>query len=47
MDDETELFEKLLGADIETTHKAAKDDLICKFVMKERKEDTSETTVTL
>jgi predicted ArsR family transcriptional regulator len=35
---ETELFEKLLGADIETTHRAAKGDLICKFVIKERKE---------
>ena len=44
----TELFEKLLGANIETTHRAAKGDLICKFVIKERKEkkDTSETTVT-
>ena len=35
---ETELFENLLGADIETTHRAAKGDLICKFVIKERKE---------
>ena len=35
---ETELFEKLLGADIETTHRAAKGDLVCKFVIKERKE---------
>ena len=35
---ETELFEKLLGADIETTHRAAKGDLICKFLIKERKE---------
>ena len=35
---ETELFEKLLGADIETTHRAAKGDLICKFVIKERRE---------
>ena len=35
---ETELFEKLLGASIETTHRAAKGDLICKFVIKERKE---------
>ena len=35
---ETELFEKLLGANIETTHRAAKGDLICKFVIKERKE---------
>jgi predicted ArsR family transcriptional regulator len=35
---ETELFEKLLGASIETTHRAAKGDLICKFLIKERKE---------
>ena len=35
---ETELFEKLLGANIDTTHRAAKGDLICKFVIKERKE---------
>jgi predicted ArsR family transcriptional regulator len=34
---ETELFEKLLDADIETTHRAAKGDSICKFVIKERK----------
>ena len=35
---ETELFEKLLGADIETTNRAAKGDLVCKFIIKERKE---------
>src|SRR5215207_11305916 len=35
---ETELFEKLLEAKIETTHRAAKGDLICKFAIKERKE---------
>jgi predicted ArsR family transcriptional regulator len=35
---ETELFENLLAADIETTHRAAKGDLVCKFVIKERKE---------
>jgi len=35
---ESELFEKLLGADIETIHRAAKGDLICKFIIKERKE---------
>jgi predicted ArsR family transcriptional regulator len=35
---ETELFEKLLGADIETTHRAAKGDLKCKFIIKKRKE---------
>jgi predicted ArsR family transcriptional regulator len=36
---ETELFEKLLNAKIETTHRAAKGDAVCKFVIKERKED--------
>ena len=35
---ETELFENLLGADIEPTHRAAKGDLVCKFVITERKE---------
>jgi predicted ArsR family transcriptional regulator len=35
---ETELFEKLLDADIQTTHRAAKGDAICKFMIKERKE---------
>jgi predicted ArsR family transcriptional regulator len=35
---ETELFEKLLGAEIETTHRAAKGDAICKFLIKERTE---------
>lgn len=35
---ETELFEKLLAAKIEATHRAAKGDLICKFAIKERKE---------
>jgi predicted ArsR family transcriptional regulator len=35
---ETELFEKLLDAKVETTHRAAKGDLICKFLIKERKE---------
>jgi predicted ArsR family transcriptional regulator len=35
---ESEMFEKLLGANIETIHRAAKGDLICKFVIKERKE---------
>jgi len=34
---ETELFEKLLGAEIETL-RAAKEDLVCKFLIKERKE---------
>lgn len=35
---ETELFGKLLGAEVETTHRAAKGDLVCKFLIKERKE---------
>ena len=35
---ETELFEKLLDADIDTTHRAAKGDLVCRFAIKERKE---------
>lgn len=35
---ESELFEKLLDAKIETTHRAAKGDLICKFQIKESKE---------
>jgi predicted ArsR family transcriptional regulator len=35
---ETELFEKLLGAKIETTHRAAKGDSVCKFMIKERRE---------
>jgi predicted ArsR family transcriptional regulator len=35
---ETELFEKLLGAEIETTHRAAKGDAVCKFMIKERQE---------
>ena len=36
---ESELFEKLLGADIETTHRVAKGDSICKFVVKEKREE--------
>jgi predicted ArsR family transcriptional regulator len=36
---ETELFEKLLDAKIETTHRAAKGDMVCKFVIKEKKEE--------
>ena len=35
---ETELFEKLLGANIETTHRAAQGDLICKFVIRKKRE---------
>jgi predicted ArsR family transcriptional regulator len=35
---ETELFEKLLGEDIETTHRAAKGDSICKFMIKQKRE---------
>jgi len=33
---ETELFQNLLGADVEATHRAAKGDLVCRFVIKER-----------
>jgi len=35
---ETELFEKLLEADVEATHRAAKGDLIYKFLINQRKE---------
>ena len=35
---ETELFEKLLGANIETTHRIAKGDSICKFIIKQKRE---------
>lgn len=34
---ETELFEKVLDANIETTHRAAKGDSICKFRIKKKK----------
>ena len=34
---ETQLFEKLLDAKVETTHRAAKGDLICEFLIKEKK----------
>lgn len=33
---ETELFEKVLDADIEVTHRAAKGDSICKFKIKKK-----------
>lgn len=36
---ETELFKKLLDVDIETTHRAARGDMICKFLIKEKKEE--------
>jgi predicted ArsR family transcriptional regulator len=36
---ETELFEKLLDADIKTTHRASKGDQVCKFMIKEKKQD--------
>lgn len=36
---ETELFEKLLGANIETTHRVAKGDSICKFLIKEKRDE--------
>ena len=35
---ETELFEKVLDAKIDVTHKAAKGDAVCKFMIKENKE---------
>lgn len=35
---ETELFEKLLGANIDTTHRIAKGDSICKFMIKRKRE---------
>jgi predicted ArsR family transcriptional regulator len=34
---ETELFENLLGAKVETTHRAAKGDLVCRFVIEKAK----------
>ena len=34
---ETELFEKLLGANIETTHRIAKGDSICKFMIRQKR----------
>lgn len=36
---ETQLFERLLGANIEATHRAAKGDKLCKFVLREKKDD--------
>src|SRR5215217_1872579 len=33
---ESELFEKLLEANIETTHRVAKGDSICKFIIKQK-----------
>ena len=36
---ETELFEKVLDADIKATHRAAKGDSICKFTIKRKKSD--------
>ena len=35
---ETQLFERLLGANIEATHRAAKGDKVCKFVIREKKD---------
>ncbi|HKW04433.1 MAG TPA: HTH domain-containing protein [Nitrososphaerales archaeon] len=35
---ETELFEKLLDAKVEATHRAAKGDLVCRFTIEEKKE---------
>ena len=39
MFDKTELFEKLLGANIETTHGIAKGDSICKFMITQKREE--------
>ena len=36
---ERELFENLLGAKVETTHRAAKGDLVCRFVIDQRKKE--------
>ncbi len=36
---ETELFKKLLGANVETTHRAANGDQVCRFTIKDRKEE--------
>ena len=36
---ETELFEKVLDADIKATHRAAKGDSVCKFTIKRKKSD--------
>lgn len=36
---ETELFEKLLGANIETSHRIAKGDSICKFIIKQKRDE--------
>jgi predicted ArsR family transcriptional regulator len=35
---ETDLFEKVLDAKIEVTHRAAKGDSVCKFMIKQNKE---------
>ncbi len=35
---ESELFEKVLDADIKTTHRAARGDSICKFIIKKKKQ---------
>ena len=36
---ETELFEKVLDAEIKATHRVAKGDSICKFTIKQKKSD--------
>lgn len=36
---ETDLFEKVLDADIKATHRAAKGDSVCKFTIKRKKSD--------
>lgn len=35
---ESELFEKLLGAKVEATHRAAKGDLVCRFMIQKKKD---------
>ena len=36
---ETELFENLLGAKVEATHRAAKGDLVCRFLIEPKKNE--------
>lgn len=43
---ETELFQNLLNAKVETTHRAAKGDLVCRFVIEQKDRDALGTRVT-
>jgi predicted ArsR family transcriptional regulator len=36
---ETELFEKHLSANVETTHRAANGDQVCRFMINDKKEE--------